>query len=196
MAESDTDVEAEECGIGLRVRGQRKLRRLRLRELAAQAGCSESLLSRVENGLVTPSLSTLHRIAKALGVSVGALLEPQQDATLTIYRPEQRPPTSMPGAAEGDGSSAQSLVPFAEHRRLEALIVSLPAGGAPCGPFVHDGEEVGLVLEGALELIVTGVSHLVPAHSSFFLQSSRPHSYRAHGDIECRVMWVNTPPTF
>ena len=102
----------------------------------------------------------------------------------------------MPGATEGDGSSARSLVPYAGHRRLEALIVSLPAGGAPCGPFVHDGEEVGLVLEGALELIVDGVSHLVPAHSSFFLQSDRAHSYRAHGDTECRVMWVNTPPTF
>ena len=196
MPDTDPVVQSPEHAIGLRVRGQRKRLRLRLRELAAQAECSESLLSRLENGLVMPSLSTLHRIAKALGVNVGALLEPQQDATLTIYRPEQRPPTSMPGAAEGDGSSAQSLVPFAEHRLLEALIVSLPAGGAPCGPFVHDGEEVGLVLEGALELIVMGVSHLVVAHSSFFLQSNRPHSYRAHGQTECRVMWVNTPPTF
>ena len=178
------------------MRSHRKLRRLRLRELAEKAGCSESLLSRVENGLVMPSLTTLHRLSKALGINVAALLEPLRNEPLTIYRPEQRPSSVMLGAAEGDGSSAQSLVPFHENRRLEALIVSLPAGGTACGPFVHDGEEVGLVLSGVLDLIVDGASHLVPAQCSFFLQSDRPHSYRAHGDEACRIVWVNTPPTF
>jgi hypothetical protein len=37
---------------------------------------------------------------------------------------------------------------------------------------------------------------LVPTESSFFLQSHRPHAYRAVGDVEYRVVWINTPPTF
>jgi transcriptional regulator with XRE-family HTH domain len=185
-----------ERAIGLRVRTHRKLRRQRLRDLAKQAGCSESLLSRVENGLVMPSLSTLHRLSKALSVNVAALVEPAHDATCTVYGPQDRPRTSVSGAAEGDGSTAESLAPYAQNRQLEALIVNLPIGGEPCGPFVHEGEEVGLVLEGELELTVDGVSHRVPAQSSFFLHSNRPHSYRAVGGVVCRVIWINTPPSF
>ncbi len=187
--------EHPERAIGLRVRAHRKLQRQRLRDLADHAGCSESLLSRIENGLVTPSLSTLHRLSKALGVNVAALVEASADSTCTIYGPRDRPRTSM-GAAEGDGSTAESLVPYSENRKLEALIVSLPAGGEPCGPFVHDGEEVGFVLDGELELTVDDVTHRVPAQSSFFMRSDRAHSYRAAGDTACRVIWVNTPPSF
>ena len=185
-----------ECALGLRIRAHRRLRRKRLRDLAEQAGCSESLVSRIENGLAMPSLSTLHRLAKALGVSVAALMDASYPGACTVFSPVQRPRTSMAGSAEGDGSSAESLAPYAENGRLEALIVSLPSGGKLCGPFMHEGEEVGLVLEGELELIVEGVVHRVPTQSSFFLHSERPHFYRAIGDISCRVVWINTPPSF
>lgn len=182
--------------LGLRVRAHRKLQRWRLRELAHEARCSESLLSRIENGLVMPSLSTLHRIARALAVNVAILVAEPRETACTIYTGNERPRTSIGGMAEGDGSAAESLVPYADDRRLEALIVSLPVGGDFCGPFEHDGEEVGLVLEGELELVVEGVAHIVPADASFFFHSNRPHSYRNVGKTPCRVVWVNTPPTF
>ena len=76
------------------------------------------------------------------------------------------------------------------------MIVSLPPDGQVCGPFAHEGEEVGLVLEGELELTVEGVAYRVPAHSSFFLHSERAHCYRAIGPVPCRVVWINTPPSF
>ena len=182
--------------IGSRLRAFRKLQRRRLKDLAAEAGCSESLLSRVENGLVMPSLTTLHRLCKALRVNVAALMESDDAGPCAVYAPGDRPRTSLREAAEGDGSTAETLVPYAEHRRLEALIVSLPAKGLLCGPFVHDGEEVGLVLDGELELLVDGATYRVPTGSSFFLRSDRPHSYRAARGAACRVVWVNTPPTF
>ncbi len=75
----------------------RKLLRRRLRDLADEAGCSESLLSRIENGLVVPSLSTLHRISKALGVNVAVLVSAMRDTACTIYGPQDRPRTSIDG---------------------------------------------------------------------------------------------------
>jgi transcriptional regulator with XRE-family HTH domain len=182
--------------IGMRLRAFRKLQRQRLKDLAEAAQCSESLLSRVENGLVMPSLSTLHRLCRALGVSVAELLQAPQDAVCVVYPPGRRPRTSHPGRAEGDGSAAESLVPYAPDRRLEALLVTLPADGAWCGPFRHDGEEVGLVLEGALELVVETERHVVGTQASFFFRSDRPHRYRAAPGAPCRVVWINTPPTF
>ena len=182
--------------IGMRVRALRRQQRRRLKEVADEVGCSESLLSRVENGLVVPSLTTLHRLARALRVAVSLLVQAGGEATCTIYAPSERPSTAHAGKVEGDGSTAESLVPYAENRRLDAMVVSLPSGGSLCGPFTHEGEEVGLVLEGTLELHVDGTVYTVPTQSSFFLSSTRPHSYRASGAGTCRVVWMNTPPTF
>jgi len=182
--------------IGRRIRMFRKMQRLRLLDLAERAECSESLLSRIETGRVLPSLTTLHRLSQALRVNVAVLMEDAEDRVCTVYAPDARPRTAHGDPAEGDGSTAESLVPYAADRRLEALIVELPPGGALCGPFNHDGEEVGLVLDGSLELIVDGTPYLVPAGSSFYFGSDHKHSYRPASDATCRVVWVNTPPTF
>ena len=182
--------------VGGRIRAFRKMQRLRLLDLAERAGCSESLVSRIETGRVVPSLSTLHRLSRALQVNVAVLLEDGEDRTCTVYTPESRPRTAHGDPAEGDGSTAENLIPYAADRRLEALIVHLPPGGALCGPFSHDGEEVGLVLDGVLELVVDGEAHLIRAGSSFYFGSGNAHSYRAASAEACRVVWVNTPPTF
>lgn len=182
--------------VGRRIRALRKLQRLRLLDLADLAGCSESLLSRIETGRVMPSLSTLHRLSQGLRVNVAVLLEDKPEGTCTVYSPETRPRTAHSVAAEGDGSTAESLVPYSAGGRLEALIVRLPGDGPLCGPFSHDGEEVGLVLDGTLELIVDGERHLVLAGSSFYFASDHSHSYRAASAAPCRVVWINTPPTF
>jgi transcriptional regulator with XRE-family HTH domain len=181
--------------VGARVRYLRRMHRLRLKDLATAASCSESLLSRIENNLVVPSLSTLHRICKALNVNIAALLDPKEDEVCTIYGPKDRP-RYMRNPSEGDGSTAEILTPFSEHRQLEGLLLEMPAGGPLCGPFQHAGEEVGYVLSGELELTVEGEQHRVPTGHSFFFLSERVHTYRAAGDENCRVIWINTPPTF
>lgn len=182
--------------IGRRIRAFRKMQRLRLLDLAERAECSESLLSRIETGRVMPSLSTLHRLSRALRVNVAVLLDDPEDQVLTVYSPETRSRAAHGDLAEGDGSTAESLVPHAAGRQLEAMIVRLPPDGALCGPFSHGGEEVGLVLDGALELIVDGEAHVIGTGSSFYFTSDHVHSYRAASAEACRVVWVNTPPTF
>lgn len=193
----DVTPEAEHlAALGRRLRGFRKLREFRLKDLAGEAGCSESLLSRIENGLVMPSLTTLHRVARALDVSVAALLMPPEEDGCIVYGPGERPRYLRAEATEGDGSTADSLIPFAESRRLEGLLINLPTGGPLCGPFQHEGEEVGYVLRGCLDLVVDDQPHTVRSGDSFFFSSERPHSYRALGSEDCLVIWINTPPSF
>jgi len=182
--------------IGRRLRAFRRMRRLRLKDLAASARCSESLLSRIENDLVTPSLSTLHRLCRSLGVSVAALLDSGAEEPCIVVQPAADTDDGRSEAVEGDGSRAASLVPHAEGRLLEGFVVTLLGGGPSNGPFRHEGEEVGFVLEGELELVVEGRTYRVTAGSSFFFRSDLEHSYRAIGAARCRVVWINTPPTF
>ena len=169
---------------------------MRLKDLADTAGCSESLLSRIENNIVMPSLTTLHRLCKALEISVPELLSPPDVSSCVVYRQGARPKYSNDGPIEGDGSMAEVLVPFEDGRLLEAHIWHVPANGNWCGPYQHVGEETGYVLNGTLELKVNNETHIIRAGDSFFFKSDLTHSFRCHGDEDCRIVWVNTPPTF
>lgn len=62
-----------EQAIGAEVRALRTRRGLKSSDLAAAAGISGSLMSKIENGQVSPSLSTLQALAAALNVPIGLL---------------------------------------------------------------------------------------------------------------------------
>jgi transcriptional regulator with XRE-family HTH domain len=62
--------------IGDHIRSARKAAKLSQEALARRADVSRNLVSRIERGeIVDPHFSTLTRIAEALGVSVGELME-------------------------------------------------------------------------------------------------------------------------
>ncbi len=72
--------------IGSRLRANRTMRHLTLRELARRVGVSPSLISQIETGRSQPSVGTLYAIATELEVSVDDLLFDGDD-----IRPERRP---------------------------------------------------------------------------------------------------------
>jgi len=60
--------------LGRAIREARTGRKLSMRSLAAAADISQPFLSTIENGQTMPSLATLYRIAKVLGISPSELL--------------------------------------------------------------------------------------------------------------------------
>ena len=189
----DPSPASEIAKVGHHVRHYRQIRNMMLRELAEKAGCSESLLSRVENNLVSPSLSTLHRICKALDVGIGALLDETTDLDCTVYEEGRRPVIAR---AMGGSIEAEVFTSNAPNQLLQGLIVELEEGAHSEGEILHDGEECGYVVDGEMELTVAGRSYSLRTGSTFSFKSSLPHSYRNTGDSSVKVIWVNTPPTF
>src|SRR5687768_16122181 len=62
-----------ELQLGTRIRSLRQARHLTLREVADRAGVTESFLSQVERDVTSPSIATVHRVARALGLSIAQL---------------------------------------------------------------------------------------------------------------------------
>ncbi|WP_369650384.1 MULTISPECIES: helix-turn-helix domain-containing protein [unclassified Variovorax] len=65
------------------------------RSLALRAGMSVSMLSRLERGLVTPSLKTLEQIAHALRQPVPILVDVQLPLPFTAPEPAARESPEM-----------------------------------------------------------------------------------------------------
>lgn len=177
-----------------------KLRHLRrksgltLKQLGELTGCSESMLSKAERGHVVPSLDLLSRISKQLGTSVAGLFAEAADQTCFVYKEGERPKLEL-GATTEDGKTVlERLIPYAKGRQLNANLHVVPPGGGSAGVLSHEGEEVGFVIEGYIEVTVDNESHLVGPGGSFFFQSELPHRYRNIGSTTARIVWVNSPP--
>lgn len=197
MLVGELTIEQSNLRVGGRLRHARLLNKLRLKDVAELAGCSESMLSRIENERAVPSLTTLHRICKALGVSISALLGDQDEMQpWVVMHPSERPLIGHSPLATGEGTKAEVLVPAKDGRLLEGFVVVIDPGGSSGGTIQHKGEEVGYVIEGTLELTIDGARHLLTPGDSFYFPSDLPHSYGNPGKTVMRAIWINTPPTF
>ena len=183
--------------IGAQLKRARLLRGLRLKDVAEATGLSKSLISKIENNKTSPSLSTLHRVAKTLNTSVSALFAMDETLDKVVHRPHER---SIAGKiqtmVEWDGIEAEIMVPYENGRLLEGFVFVMEPGGHSGGVLQHAGEECGYVLEGRLELTVDSRTYTLNPGDSFFFLSDKPHAYRNPGTVTTRVIWINTPPTF
>lgn len=182
--------------IGVRLRLARRLRGLKLKQLADMAGCSESLLSKYENGKATPSLPMLHRLARELGFNIGWMFDDGDRDLGVVFRRGERPTITLDPLRQGEGISLERVVPYDPKHLLQCNIHHIEAGGSSDAPISHDGEEVGYVIEGTVELDVDGHTHRLSTGDAFVFRSSLPHAYRNPSDAPASIFWVNTPPTF
>lgn len=188
--------QTSEIRIGLRLRHARLGRGLLLRELAALAGCSESMLSKVENDRVVPSLSVLRRVTEVLDLTIGELFSRTHDVGRIVYRVGERPVVAIDPLRSGSGILMERLIPHAPEHMLQGSIHIVEPGGGSDGMITHDGEEVGYVIEGTLELTVGDEVFALETGDSFVFRSETPHGYRNTGPVRARVIFINTPPTF
>ena len=181
--------------IGKRLRQARRANDLSLKELAEAVGCSESLLSKIENERARPSLQMLHKIVEKLGLTIGGLFAQRSAPDGVVTRNGERSIIRMDSATDG-GVRLECIVPEDGGEFIYGSIhVVQPEGGSK-GTISHHGEEVVYVLEGTLELTVDKEVYVLNEGDSFFFKSNLPHSYRNVGKSQVRVLWVNSPPTF
>src|ERR1700730_11696926 len=81
----------ESVAIGFHLRRERGLKKLLLKDVADAPARCVTLISQIETNKVSASLSTLHKVAKALGTSVSALFAIEEKLSQVVYRPEERP---------------------------------------------------------------------------------------------------------
>ena len=182
--------------VGTRLHHARRLREMRMKDVALAAGCSESLISKIENNKAVPSLGVLHRICEALDLTLGELLSAQDANGSVVTRAGERRVVDIDPLRKGTGIRLERLVPYAKGHLIQGNIHIIAPGGSSDGTISHVGEEVGYVLAGEIELIVGDETYRLRAGDSFYYNSELRHGYRNRGKAEARVLFVNTPPTF
>ena len=183
----------DDLQIGGRLRHARLLAGILMRELAAKVGCTESMVSKIESGRVVPSLPMLQRLVAALDRDLASFFGSDPAAPGIVLRAGQRPVAHDDPIRQGRSVSYERLVPFGAGNLLEGNIHVVQADGAKTDPITHQGETLGYVIEGQLELTIDSTSYQLAAGDSFFFKNHLTNSYSNPGPGTARVLWVNTP---
>src|SRR5260370_33770182 len=99
-----------EFRVGTKIRHTRLLHSMTLKQLADAAKCSESVLSKIENGRANPSLKMVQRVATALGVTVSRLFVQEDDSEHIVARAGKRPIMETDQVHPGKGLRLEPLI--------------------------------------------------------------------------------------
>jgi transcriptional regulator with XRE-family HTH domain len=180
----------EALAVGPRIRALREGMDLSLRDLAERSGVSAPMLSQVERGDTSPTLSVAAKIAAGLELSLSQLLRLDESEGVTVVRADQR---LLGGRA--DGHRYEVLTPPVPGQRAELSQHTLAAGsstGGPGDPPIHEpgSRETAVVLDGRLRLVCDGVAHDLDVGDAVTFDADLPHHFENPGRRESRFISV------
>lgn len=139
----------EEIIIARRIKAIRTEKGLTLEELARLTGFTKSLLSKIENHKVSPPISTLATIARALDVSLGDFFSPAQMQLLKIVRSHEGmdyQPENLPL-----GQKIETLMSGFANQKMEPILICIEdPKNDEIKCYNHPGQEFIYVLEGSM----------------------------------------------
>lgn len=141
-----------EAQIGKRIRALRLERDVTLDQLAEKTKLTKGQLSKIENGKVSCPVSTLTRVASALGVRVGNLFDADDSSAraVLVKKGERKP---IVGCGSKIGHSYESLafgLPFGKSFEPYLMTIDEKKIDPAKNVFKHPGHEFLFLIEGKM----------------------------------------------
>lgn len=174
--------------LGAGIRAERVRQGLTLTQVAEVSGLSPSALSQIERGVTDPSISSLRRIANALGVAFFQFLVQAEPPHPVIRRSERRT-ISFPNRT----LQYQLLTPNLRGP-FEVLALELAPGAASGEEALgHDSDECLFVVRGAVEVEIAGQIHALGEGDAASIQRNLPHRVVNVSSATAEVLTIISP---
>jgi len=185
-----------EVAIGHEIRGLRKHAGITVADLAEESGISMGMLSKIENGLTSPSLTTLNAISQALGIPMSQLLRRFEEDRQAVQ------------VKSGEGASAERRGSRAGHQYqllgvlgpnqsgvvVEPYMITLNTRSDVFPTFQHEGLEYLYFLEGRVEYRHGQNTYLMEPGDSLFFDADAPHGPHKLLELPARYLSIITYP--
>jgi DNA-binding XRE family transcriptional regulator/mannose-6-phosphate isomerase-like protein (cupin superfamily) len=185
-----------EMAIGHEVRTYRKKLGITVADLAAATGMSVGMLSKIENGNISPSLTTLQALSKALGMPITAFFKGFEE------------PKSASFVKAGEGVNLErrgtraghhySLLGHIENNTsgvvVEPYLITLNAESDVFPTFQHEGMEFLYMLEGEVVYRHGDSLYRMQAGDSLFFDADAPHGPEELVSLPARYLSIISYP--
>lgn len=179
--------------IGLKVFSLRKRMGLSLQQLGERSDVSAAAIHKIEQGGMVPTITTLLKIAGALGRPVSYFVEEdvgQDDVAVLTPPDENRPVYTSHKGIELNSISG----PYGRFMLAGARATVAAGGNSGRKPMQHPGEELVHLISGRLEFTVTGQTYQLGVGSTLHFRGDQPHTWRNPGTTEAHAVWMALRP--
>jgi XRE family transcriptional regulator, regulator of sulfur utilization len=175
---NDVTGSVDPATVGARVKALRESSGLSLRELAERSGVSAPMLSQVERGETSPTLTVAARIASGLELRLSQLLRLDEQGAVSVVRSSER----RRGGNPRRGHRYEVLTSPLPGQRAELSRHTLGPGGSTGGPDdppIHEpgSRETALVQEGRVVLVCDGTRHELAEGDTVTFDADLPHHF-------------------
>lgn len=166
-----------EVAIGREVRAFRHQRDMTVAELSEQTGLSMGMLSKIENGNISPSLNTLQLLASALSVPLTSFFRRFEEKREAVHvKNGEAIEIKRAGTRAGHqynllghiGSNNSGVV-------MEPYLITLSETSDVFPTFQHEGIELLYILEGEVRYRHGDTLYHLKPGDSFFFDADAPH---------------------
>ena len=185
-----------EVAIGREVRAFRKQKDITVAELASMTGLSIGMLSKIENGNTSPSLSTLQTLANSLSVPLTSFFRRFEEQRMAVHtKAGEGVELEREGTRAGHqynllghiGSNSSGVI-------VEPYLITLSEQSDVFPMFQHGGIETIYMLEGKVDYRHGDeVFSLVPGDTLFF-DADAPHGPEVLVDLPARYLSIISYP--
>lgn len=174
--------------IGARLRELRSEKKLTLEMLSEMTGVSVSMLSEIERGRKSPTLTILNRIKNGLHISLSELFDETRDNDRRVTRRED-----MRFISPRNGGGLWAMTDCIATSRFEVMRQEM----APNTKWVSEPHFSGnsweycIVIQGSLTMIIDGESYEIGEGDVFSFMTDVEHTYINNGDNRLILVVVN-----
>lgn len=185
-----------EVAIGRQVRELRKRQRMTGSDLAALTGLSAGMLSKIENGVISPSLNTLQVLADSLRVPLVQLFSGYEEPRGAMHvKAGQGVEIERAGTRAGHqyhllghiGSNNSGVV-------VEPYLILLRKQSDRFPTFQHEGIEMLYVLEGTIDYRHGDQIYRLEPGDSLLFDADSPHGPEGLVELPARFLSIITYP--
>ena len=181
--------EKKELQLGNRLSSLRKRKNMTLDDLSAKSGVSKSILSQIERDLSNPTVTTISRIAEALGEKLSDFFSKIEVGEENSIESSKETPsiTSKDGLCELNILGAGETVNWLQWYILEMK----PKGVLDSGSHGPKTFENLTVIDGQIEVSCGGSKEKLSKGDTFRFQSNRDHKIKNISKQKTQVLMVN-----
>ena len=177
--------------IGEKIKRLRKANNLTQEELANRAYLTKGFISQLERDLTSPSIVTLKSILDVLGEELADFFRDVKHERILFDRKVR-----VLSSSSTEQMEVELLVPSAQSRLMDPVLVSLEPGSATDTHLGHEGEEFAFLLKGRVTLWVDKEAYRMEKGDCFYFTSDREHRVHNSGKTAAKLLWIVSPPVF
>jgi len=180
--------------IGKRIREARKAKKITLVELSNLTGVAQATLSRIETGVMTGTVDSHQRVAKALGLSLAELYSGIDERLQTVaYQPKAERPSVTIYSGK---IRREILTQQAEKKKITPFLLTLEPGSETETEKLEAGiEKFFYVLEGEITARIEKKDFTLKEGDTLYFEGSLPHQFINSTGKKAKILYAVSPPS-